>query len=149
MPVFRKSAVGLDYGIPCLTAYVFIQPFAHFNQDSHPSQRQRLFDDGMSPHTDECFASDQCYMAECVPALAAGGHEVGSYTLEEQFAKGGFGEVWRGASRELPRLTRIAEGRHAEHFVLKRVATAKGVEVSLHPLICTLIMPELRVPAML
>ncbi len=55
---------------------------------------------------------------------------MGSYTLEEQFARGGFGEVWRGTSREaLPKLTRIREGLGAEHFVLKRVATAKSVEV--------------------
>ena len=60
-----------------------------------------------------------------------GWDDVGSYTLEEQFARGGFGEVWRGTSREaLPKLTRIREGVSAEHFVLKRVATAKGVEVS-------------------
>ena len=70
------------------------------------------------------------HSGRCCPVSATGDlDEIGSYTLEEQFARGGFGEVWRGASRELPKLTRFAEGRGAEHFVLKRIATAKGMDV--------------------
>lgn len=54
------------------------------------------------------------------------------YTLEEEFARGGFGEIWRAAHILLPREGEEAHGggrAHVERLVLKRIALKKGLEV--------------------
>ena len=54
------------------------------------------------------------------------------YTLEEQFARGGFGEIWRGAHTIQSPAGQAGHARSSqtERFVLKRIALKKGMEVS-------------------
>jgi len=54
------------------------------------------------------------------------------YTLEEEFARGGFGEIWRAAHKAAPSEDTGPDQEsllHQEQFILKRISLHKGSEV--------------------
>ena len=60
--------------------------------------------------------------------------DLGGYTLEEEFARGGFGEIWRGTCHAKgTHGERTATGVSQEHLVLKRISLQKGLEVRIMP----------------